>query len=170
MTKVEQQTACGDSNLIIARPGLTAQSLTAALLAAYVGVLVSFITFAIERAKTGVDASICLAEPTTHFDWCGLGESLLAFALIPIRSLFGMPVALLLTTPIALLIGRLAPPIEKRFDKRSIAYFEFGIGVYVGIFAGMIIGNLVAGLAAAIVGVWIFRRNRYDPVPRKPNL
>ena len=141
--------------------GLTTQSLTAALGAAYVGVLVSYMVFQVRGIQTNVDAFICPFGPREMWDGCTIGELSLAFLFDFLWALYGLPFAFVLTAPCAVGLGRLSPRLEQRLAGRSLALAQYGLGASLGLVAGALIGEALAGLAAACAAVWIFRWIRY---------
>lgn len=143
------------------RTGLTKQSLMAALVAAYVGALVSFLIFQVWRFQTGADARICPVGARELSDWCTIGELSLAFLFDFLWALYGLPFALILTVPCAIVLGRLAPHLEKRLAGAPLALAQYGLGASLGVAAGVLLGAVAAGLVGACAGVWIFRRLRY---------
>jgi hypothetical protein len=143
------------------KAGLTAQSLIAALGAAYVGAFLSFLLLQLWQFQMAPDARICPVGARGFSDWCTLGELSLALFFDFIWALYGLPFAVVLTIPCAVGLGRLAPVLERRFKGRSLALAQYGLGASLGIAAGALLGPAVAGLAAGCAGVWIFRRLRY---------
>src|SRR4051794_10280305 len=97
------------------RTELTKQSLMAAVVAAYVGALVSFLIFQVWRFQTGADARICPVGARELSDWCTIGELSLAFLFDFLWAVYALPFALILTIPCAIVLGRLAPHLEERF-------------------------------------------------------
>ena len=133
----------------------------AAAVAAYVGALVTFVTFQIWRFKVGADASMCPAEAGDWGRWCAAGELLLALLFDFLWAVYGWPFAFVLTAPCALALGRLAPPLELRLVEPSLARAQYALGAALGLVAGLFLQEVVAALLAAFAGVWIFRRARY---------
>ena len=137
----------------------------AAIVAAYIGALVSFLVFQIWRYQTGADASMCPVGSDDLDHWCGVGELLLAFAADFLWALYGLPVALVLTAPCAFALGFLAPRLESRFAERPLALVQYGLGAVTGLTAGLALGGfeaIAAGFFAGCAGVWAFRRARYS--------
>ena len=118
------------------KAGLTAQSLIAALGAAYVGAFLSFLLLQLWQFQMAPDARICPVGTRGFSDWCTLGELSLALFFDFIWALYGLPFAVVLTIPCAVGLGRLAPVLERRFKGRSLALAQYGLGASLGIAAG----------------------------------
>jgi hypothetical protein len=154
---------------------LTGQSLVAALIAAYVAPLILFAFDLVWRIQTGADARICPAGSRELSDWCTMAEMAVAFLFVFLWAIYGLPFAAVITVPIALGLGRLAPRLERKFDARMLAVAQFGLGAASGLIAACLLdvslgdgapsfATAVAGLLAALMGVCGFRFARYSTV------
>ena len=146
--------------------GLTKQSLKAAALAAYVGALATLLFYTIWRIQNGADARMCPIGSRDLTDLCTIGELSLAFLFDAYWAIFALPFALVLTTPCAIVLGRLAPRLENRFEGSSLALMQYGLGMAAGFGVGYLIQAVAAGAIAACAGVWMFRRARYVKAAR----
>ena len=141
--------------------GLFKQSLKAAVVAAYVGALISFLIFQVWRYQTGADASICPVGPQDLTDWCTVGELSLAFLFDFLWALYGTPLALVITLPCAVALGSLAPQFESRLRGRALSFVQYGLAAGLGLAVGLIFQAVAEGVIAAFAGAWTFRRARY---------
>ncbi len=142
--------------------GLIKQSLEAAFVAAYVGVLISFWISLVWRFQTGADASMCPVGSQDLTDWCTLGEMLVAFSLTFLWALFGTPIALVITVPCAIALGLLAPRIESRLRPSALSFAQYGLAAGLGLAVGLVLHVVAGGVIAALAGAWTFRRARYS--------
>jgi len=118
--------------------------------------------------QTGSDARLCSVDAG---QWCTIAEGAAAFLLTFLWALYGFPFALVLTLPGALLVGRLAPMLEREFDVSRIRLVQYSLGTGIGVAVAMLLelatdGKVslrvvVAGLLAGAAGVFAFRRARY---------
>ena len=156
---------------------LTRQSIWGAVIAAYVTPLVLFWFDLAWRIRTGADASMCGVDAST---FCTIAEAIGAFLFTFLWALFGLPLALLVTMPCALVLGRLAPTFEDRFGQRTLGQLQYGLAAAVGVIAGFLVdiasfGSVscitwVAGMAGGLCGAWAFRQKRYfGPQPATPS-
>lgn len=144
------------------KKSLAEQCLLAALAAAYVGALASFMLFQIWRYRTGADATFCPIGSNDLSHWCGIGE--LSFALLFdfLWALYGLPFALVLTIPSAFGLGFFAPWLEGKLSSRSQLYAQYGLATALGLLIGSLLGEPLSGLAGALAGAWTFRHARYS--------
>lgn len=142
--------------------GLIKQSLKAAVVAAYVGALISFWISLVWRLQTGADARMCPVGSQDLTDWCTLGEMSLAFSLTFLWALFATPVALVITLPCAIALGLLAPRIESRLRASALSFVQYGLAAGLGLAVGLVLQVVAGGVIAALAGAWTFRRARYS--------
>jgi hypothetical protein len=151
--------------------GLTKQSLIAAATAAYVG---PWLIFAIDlgwRIQAGADVRICPIGSQDLTDLCTIAEFLGAYLFVFLWALYGFPFALALTIIPALMLGRLARPLERKIGGMNLGLAQFALGTTAG--AGVMLSlalvtderspatPAIVGMLAAAMGVWAFRRARY---------
>jgi hypothetical protein len=159
---------------IEASGGLIRQSGVAAIVAAYTGCLLFFAFDMIWRIQSGADARMCPPGSDSPSDWCTIAEFSLAFLLVPVWALYGLPFALVLTLPTALVLARFAPALETRLYPRELALTQYALGSFAGsailallaAWAGErpsgILLEITCGIVAGIIGVFTFRRRRYQ--------
>jgi hypothetical protein len=148
---------------------LAKQCLIAAIVAAYVGALVSFMLFQIWRYRTGADATMCPVGSNDLAHWCGIGELSLALLFDFLWALYGLPFALVLTIPCAFALGFLAPRFERSLAGRSLSLVQYGLAAGLGVVAGLALEAIVAGFVGGCAGGWAFRRARYSRTPSRPS-
>lgn len=148
--------------------GLTKQSLFGAALAAYAGALVALLSSTLWRVQMGSDARMCPEGSRELTDLCTMGELGLAVFFDFLWATIGSLFALVLTVPCALVLGRLSPALERRFEGNMLAIVQYGLASTVGIGVGYFTQMLVPSIAAACSGVWMFRKVRYANASSAP--
>jgi len=121
--------------------------------------------------QTGVDARLCSVDAG---QWCTIAEGTAAFLFAFLWALYGLPFALVLTIPCAVLVSRLAPTLERELDRSRLRLAQYflgsGIGIVVAMLFDLVTGGevsllmAIAGLSAGFAGVWAFRRQRYPRI------
>ncbi len=141
---------------------LTNQTISAACVAGYIGAFAGLGMNLIWRIQTGADARICPVGSQDWNDLCTLAEISGAFLLNFIWALFALPFALIVTVPCAMLLGLVAPQLERRLDTLPLAIAQYPLGAFTGLIAGYLLGVSFPGLIGALAGVWVFRLQRYQ--------